>query len=420
MHPTLLVMIDGVSADYLSSHPGHLPHLTALGREGLRVERLAADVPATSLPGRTSILTGVAADVHGIYGNVVWDGERFRYANPDDVRVPTLPRRAREAGRDVAVLGYGMVRPEDASVFHHAWWVGEMLQRARDLEPIPADEGWLRTARHVDTSGRLAALAATGLPAGVPDAYAGDRLHYLLAEVTGDATMLRWSAGLLTSSSPPDLVLSEILTPDSVQHAAGAGHPFSDWSVGYADGLIGTLVHELELAGVADDVNLVVTSDHGHGAIGRVLYPDALLPGRDLSVEGSFLYLRVEGEQDAVAADDVLSQHGVRRLDGTHLPPDARLALATFVAPGDTAFETGGPEGEVVGRPRNGSGHGFRPGHPADVRFLIARGPDVPRRHVAHAPSSAVEATLADLVGLSPFGEGASLVGRRGGGAHDG
>ncbi|MEX2540806.1 MAG: alkaline phosphatase family protein [Trueperaceae bacterium] len=218
MSPLILVMIDGVAADYLQRHRPNLPNLSALAEEGLLVERLASDVPATSLPGRTSILTGAPASEHGIYGNTIWDGELFRYANPDDVRTPTLPRRAMDAGLDVAAIGFGMVRPEDATVFRGAWWVNEMLQRAHDEEPIRADEGWLRTSRYQDASGRLAALAETGLAGEVPDAYAADRLHYLLSEPTGDRSMLRWSAGLATSDTPPDLLITEILAPDTVQH----------------------------------------------------------------------------------------------------------------------------------------------------------------------------------------------------------
>ena len=414
MRPVIVIMFDGVSADHLARHPARTPHLAALARRGLLVERVAADVPATSLPGRTSILTGVAGDVHGIYGNTIWDGERFRYANPDDVRVATLPRLAQDAGLDAAVIGYGMVRPEDASLFHHAWWANEMLQRARDEAPIPADEGWLRTSRHRDPSGRLGALAAGGLPTGVPDAYAGDRWHYFLSELAGDQTMLQWTAGLATGDAPPDLLLTEILTPDSVMHMTGHESPFSHWSITFADSLLGDLVSALERAGRLEETTIVVTSDHGHGPVERALHPQEILPGRPLSSEGAVLYVVVDGAADAGRVEARLAEHGVRRIRGdAHLPADRQGVLATFVAPPGAAFE-GRPAdaepGTVAGPARYRSSHGFAPGHVSDERIFVAAGPGITPAVRARAASEDVAATLASLIGVGLDGSGSSLL----------
>lgn len=402
----LVIMIDGLAADILARWRSRLPHLSALAKQGLVVERLTPDLPATSLPGRTSIVTGVDASVHGIYGNVIWNGQRFRYANPDDVRVKTLPRRAMDAGHDVAVIGYGMIRPEDADVFHHAWWANEMLQRARDEAPIPADESWLRTSRHQDASGRLAALALSGLPAAVPDAYAGDQAHYFLSELAGDQIMLQWSAGLALSEAPPDLIITEILTPDSVQHRAGFDSPFALWSLSYADGLLGTLVSQLQDAGRLDDYALAVLSDHGHGPIERALYADALLPDHRHSCEGGFLYVAIESEREAQRLAVRLAPHGVERLPGDHLPAEVRREVATFVAPPRCSFERrpAGVAG-VSGNPHYPSNHGFRPGSPQDERFAIIYLPGGEPKRVARADSLQIAPTLAALLemSLSPY-----------------
>lgn len=414
MHPVILIMLDGISADAVARHPSRLPHLRSLAVRGLQVDRVAADLPATSLPGRTSILTGVGAETHGIYGNVIWDGERFRYANPDDVRAPTLPQRALAAGLDVAVLGYGMVRPEDATTFHHAWWANEMLQRARDLEPIAADEGWLRTSRWRDASGRLAVLTAAGLPDGVPDAYAGDRMHYLMSEVTGDQTMLQWTAALAAGADPPDLIVTEVLTPDTVQHVAGADHPFALWSLSYADALVGEVLRALDTAGRLDTTRVVVTSDHGHGPVEGALYLDALLPGSTTASEGGVAYVAVDGERDARRVAERLRAHGVERLPGDHLPPERRDQVAAFVVPGRAVgFEASAPaerQGAVAGPSRYLSGHGFAPGTASDERFLIAAGGGIPSRWVPRAASEDVAATLGELLGLGTVGNGRTLV----------
>lgn len=408
---TILVMIDGVSADTFHRRPADLPNLHALAARGTTVRRLAADPPATSLPGRCGILTGAGPTEHGVYGNLILDGDAFRYANPDDVRIPTLPARAQAAGRDVAVLGFGMVRPEDARTFHHAWWAHEMLQRARDLAPIPADEGWLRTSRHADASGRLAALAAAGWPRGVPDAYAGDRLHYLLAGLEGDRRMLRWAAGLATQPEPPDLVVTEVLSPDTLQHLAGYDSDAAVWSLAGADALVGTLVAELERAGRLESTNLIVTSDHGHGPVERALHPERILPHMTSSCEGGLLYVRAEGAAARREAIARLAEHGAVPIDGGFLPADARDRIAAFAAPEGASFETAHAAGDAPwGPPRLLSMHGFAPGTASDDRFLVAAGPRVPRAVHERAAASAVEATLAVCVGLAPQGGGEPLV----------
>ncbi len=425
MAPLILIMLDGVAGAYVARHRTRVPNLQALAARGLRVDRLQADLPATSLPGRTSILTGVDAASHGVFGNQIWDGARFRYANPDDVRAPTLPQRALAAGLDVAVFGYGMVRPEDATTFHHAWWANEMLQRARDEAPIPADESWLRTARHVDASGRLDALAAAGLPRSVPDAYAGDRMQYLMSELTGDQTMLQWTAALASgtalasagtrgiTTAPPDLIVTEVLTPDTVQHAAGYEHPFAHWAISYADALVGEVVRALAQAGRLESTTLMVTSDHGHGPVERALYVDALLPGATTSCEGGVLYVAVDGHDEAARIARRLAEHGIRRLPGEHLPAQRRDEVAAFVASGATGFEASPPAdraGALEGPSRYPSGHGFAPGTRSDERFLVVAGAGVPRRHIQRAASEDVAATAAALLGLAPFGSGRALA----------
>lgn len=402
MPKLILIMIDGVSAEYFATHRARVPHMAALAEQGTVVDTLAADTPATSLPGRTSILTGVTPDVHGIYGNVIWDGERFRYANPDDVRIETLPKRAKDAGLDVAITGYGMVRPEDAEVFHHAWWANEMLQRARDEAPIPADEGWLRTSRYQDPTGRLEALAQAGLPQTVPDAYAGDRMHYFMSELAGDQIMLQWTAGLATSAQAPDLIVTEILTTDSVQHVAGYEHPFSHWAISYADNLVGTLVDSLRRAGRLDEYTLVITSDHGHGPAERALYPDAIVPGLEFSPEAGILYATLGDGRERQALTETLAEHGIEPLPHPPVPPEQQEKVAAFSAPAGTWFEKK-PEGAkgVSGPPKYASGHGFKPGTRSNARFALFAGAGITPGTIEHAEAEQLAPTLAKMLGLS-------------------
>lgn len=412
MPRTLLLLIDGVSADAVARHPRALPTLHALAGRGLQVERLGSDVPATSLPGRVGMITGVPPADHGVYGNLLLDGDGFRYATPDDVRVPTVAGRAREAGLDVASVGYAMARPEDVAAYRRGWWVGTMIQRPRDPVPRPAD-AWARIVARDDADGRFAALAEDGWPAGVIDLAGDDRLQYLVTALEGDRRNLRWAAALATAEDGPELILAEILTPDSVQHVAGHDSPFSIWAMAYADMLVATLLQELERAGRLHQTNLLLASDHGHGPVATALYADRILPGYATSSEGGILYVAApEGDRRDEAAAR-LAAHGVMPLGARPFPEDVAPRLAAFLAPDGSAFEPApdaAPTGATSGPPAYPSTHGVRPGATSDERFLIAAGPDVPAGRRARAAPADVEATLAALVGLAPGGHGRALL----------
>lgn len=412
MPRTVLILVDGVAADAVLAPARDLPTLHALAASGLQVDRLASDVPATSLPGRVGMVTGVPPARHGVYGNLVHDGGAFRYATPGDVRVPTIAARARAAGRRVASVGYAMTPPDDVDDYRRAWWVGEMLQRARDAVPMPGG-AWAGVMARDDESGTFAALGDAGWPDGIVDPYGGDMLQYFVSSLEGDRRNLRWTAALATAEDGPDLILTEILTPDSVQHVAGQGSPFSVWAMAYADMLIATLQNELARARWADDVNLLLASDHGHGPVETALYHDRILPGRATSGEGGILYVATPDgtERGDVAAR--LEEHGVVPLDARPLPDDVAPHVSAFLAPERVAFEAaplGAPDGTLSGPPAYPSTHGARPGAASDDRFLVAAGPSVPVRRVARAGAADVEATLAAMIGLSPGGDGRSLL----------
>jgi predicted AlkP superfamily pyrophosphatase or phosphodiesterase len=381
--PAIVLMLDGVSADTFARHPGRFPHLTALAARGARVDRLAAEVPGTSLPGRASILTGVGSAESGVYGNSLWDGEAFRYATPDDVRVPTIAARALAAGRTVASIGMGMVRPRDATLFAHPWWVTSFVRRGRDAEPTPAERGWRQVAdRGVDAEVAEAA-AALGIP-GSFDAL-GDDAERAMAGFLGDRRVAEWVAAVALRATPPDLILAEFLMTDTVQHRAGHDTPLSLWSMSTADAYVGDILTRLRAAGREEAFDVLVLSDHGHGPIDRALRPDVLLPAVRCHSEGGILHVAPRDDHEADHVAGVLTDHGCVPYPTDHLPDDRRGALLAFLAPDGVAFEHDPPAPtEGVTAPRATSSHGARPGHPADDRILIAAGPNVqPGRHAA-------------------------------------
>ena len=79
------------------------PHIDALANQSVRFDAAYASVPTCS-PSRTSLLTGLRPDTHGVHDLVT----HFRSTVPD---VTTLPQAFKRAG--YLALSYGKVFHED-------------------------------------------------------------------------------------------------------------------------------------------------------------------------------------------------------------------------------------------------------------------------------------------------------------------
>jgi predicted AlkP superfamily pyrophosphatase or phosphodiesterase len=398
----IVMMVDGVSADHYRMDRTCMPFFSALEARGFRVERLHSEVLGTSLPGRTSMLTGVTADVSGVYANRIWDGENsFRYATPDDVRVPTLPARVLAAGREAAVIGFGMVRPEEATIFRAPWWSGAFLQRGRDAEPTPAPAAWLRVALHDPGARFQAACAAAGVPDHLPNVDVTTDQGKLFFGFAADQRMADWVGALAAQPDSPDLIMTEFLTPDTVQHNTGWRSALSQWIVEQADMALGKIVQRLQAAGVADQWHIAVMSDHGHSAVETALFPRVVLPGVRVQCEGGSLLVAPRDAHELHEVTEKLAAYGVEPYSNACIPQAHRDQIAVFVAPPGMSFEDGSEHTvEPTGKPTAISTHGLRPGAPGDDRFALFAGPKVPHGTLAAGDAVQVTPTLAMLLGL--------------------
>ncbi|MDX1990982.1 MAG: alkaline phosphatase family protein [bacterium] len=410
----IVIMIDGVSADYFASERGRLPHLSGLAARGLTVENLHSEVLGISLGGRTGMLTGVTADVSGVYGNLIYDPAmgQFRYANPDDIRVPTIAARAKEAGRDVAAIGFGMIRPEDTHSFKPPWWVTSFVQRARDAEPVPSDAAWMRVFGNQDSGERFnRACDRAGYPNGWPVMEVTNRAEGLLYGLMCDQHALNWVGILATDEEAPDFIIAEYLITDTVQHYTGYKSTMSHWSIADADSMVGVMLERLRAAGVEDQWNIAVMSDHGHSVIEQAIHPQVIIPGTVMQSEGSVLNVVPRDAAHLAEITEKLAAYGVEPFHVEYVPEDVRPLLASFVAPPRTSFEHDNPdETEPVGKPGMTSSHGLRPGDPGDDRFAVFAGPDVPQGVVKEADAVQVAPTFAALLGLPLDGFPASPI----------
>lgn len=185
---------------------------------------------------------------------------------------------------------------------------------------------------------------------------------------------------------------------DSIQHRSGFESEAALWSMGYADSLVGVILHHLRHV---QDVTFLILSDHGHFTVTQSLRPQLILPGLRTDSEGTMLHVHVESDADEARAADALAKFGVVPWNADHIPADQRDHIRVFLAPDGTSFEQGYPDDtEPAGPPHNISSHGHRPGHPGDDRFMLLSGAGIARGTIEGAAANQVAPTIASLLGL--------------------
>lgn len=400
----IAILVDGLSADYFDSHRPRLPHLSEIAATGTRIARLGSAVPATSMPGRATMLTGVSPDRHGAWGNHVFDGQDFRCALANDLQVPTLAGRATGAGLDVAVLGHAMVHPDDAALFQPPWWLRGFVAGSRFAKSARLDDG-IYTEHARDRDGRLAAAMAGGAPLALAAEAAEDPAAGLMTGMANDQRLLAAAAALACSEAPPDLILTEMAMTDAIQHMHGFATDPAHWVFATADLLIGSLLFRLQRAGRLDDYVVAVCSDHGHAEMEVAIYPEAVLPEHRWEAEGATLHVVARTAPERREAQARLAEFGVVPWDSGHVPELHRESIATFVAPDRHSFEekpAQAPPEQSTGRPKYVSTHGLRPGDPADDRFCAFIGAGIGRAEIGRAEAEDYMPILAGILGLAP------------------
>jgi predicted AlkP superfamily pyrophosphatase or phosphodiesterase len=260
MPAVALVSIDGFSAALAADPSLRIPALRGLAARGVSAAGLRPAFPSVTWPCHTTLITGTAPARHGILGNEVLDRasgrvlchEGDRCDTPP--RVPTLWDVAAAGGLSTAALCW----PKTRGVTTLADNVPEFL----DQELF---EAW--ASRPLWPEAR-----ALGLPLERYGEWSSVRAltplqDWLTLELARHVVRRR----------PPDLLLVHFLTVDSFQHEFGPGSPEARWALEHADGLVATLLADLDAAGRLEGTDVIVVGDHGFVEVDRRSLPNDAL-----------------------------------------------------------------------------------------------------------------------------------------------
>ena len=291
----LLLVLDGLRPDYVT--PEVMPNLHALGQRGVVFTHHHAVYPTVTRVNSSSISTGSYPERHGILGNSVFfprvDPRRFldtgqrgdleRIQTDQDgvlLTAPTLGEVLQQHGRKLLAVGSGST----GSVFllNHKVSGGAIIHTDYAL---PAD-----------LQARILAEMGPPPPEGRPN----------------DARNRRAAEAFLRIGLPlvqPAVAMMWLSDPDTTAHALGMGHPTTVEALKRLDQQVKSVLDGLAAAGLANQYNVWVTSDHGFATyigapnVGAILKPfgGTLPDGTPRIVNGeTAIYVR-DGNRAVVA-----------------------------------------------------------------------------------------------------------------------
>jgi predicted AlkP superfamily pyrophosphatase or phosphodiesterase len=366
----LIAVFDGLRPDYITAEV--MPNVHALEKAGAVARRHHAVFPTMTRVASASIATGSHPGAHGLMYNALYLPE---------ISARPLPASSADAlfKVDEATGGQLLTAPS----------LGELLHR-RGKKLLVA--GSCSTGTALLSNHKMAGgiLASQGLVR--PESLQARALE-LLGPFPPDAIPSRernrWAVDAVLKIGldeiKPDVILLWLTEPDNTAHKHGVGTPQTLEAVRHADEEFGRLLKGLESRGFRDQLNILVTSDHGFSTHGGGLNIERLL--KDNGLEKG---VTVVGTQIFVSDRD---ENTIRKIVGR--------------------FQENEPVGAIFTRAKQpGAEQGFVPGtlsfdlirwnHPRSADILISANWDA-RKNKAGYSGTTTRSGIAGHGTTSPF-----------------
>ena len=235
------------------------PYFSRLFEKGSRIEKVRTVYPAATHPVHASIMTGCYPDRTGVPHNIrfVAGGKGSWFNDLSDLKVPTIFHAAKENGLTTCACRWPVTAGEDVAI---DWLVPEIIENYDGDDPA-------EPFRLLGTREEL--LQEVVLPLVMKqDPDAPRHPAYDTLEIECAAEIIR--------RYQPNLLFTHPGHVDSTRHATGLFNDEVDRALDLTEEHLGMLMRAAEDAGIYDDTNFVVLSDHGQLDIKRTLCPNVL------------------------------------------------------------------------------------------------------------------------------------------------
>ena len=333
----ILVSLDGFHPDYLAWDSAAT--LNELGAEGVRAEFLKPIFPTKTFPNHYTLVTGRYAENHGIVANTMQDATLGRFS---------LGRRA--------------------AVVDGRWW--------DDAEPI-----WITLHKAGIKSAMFFWPGSEAEINGIRPAY----YRTFSTDSLWDAR-INWVMDALKRGAPerPQLISLYFEEVDTAGHAYGPRGAGTRQAVANVDRYLTHLVARLKEKNLFDNVNLIVTSDHGMAATSRdsVVFLDDFVDLDSVVVTDWDPILAMDpagGDTDDLLADLQRMPHVTFHKKGElpeRLHYNSHERIRSIIGIAEVGWRISS-RGYFNSNPHrfDGGNHGYDPDEPSMHGIFIGRGP---------------------------------------------
>jgi len=216
----VMLSLDGFRWDY--PQKANTPNLDRIAENGVRAESLRPCFPTKTFPNHFSIATGLYPDNHGIVLNNFYDSAM-------DVSYSPGNRESVENGDFYGGEPIWVTAENQGVVTASYFWIGSEAP-VKGVQPTY----WKRYEHNFPFTQRVDSVIA-------------------------------WLS--LPEEKRPHLITWYMDEPDGKGHQSGPDNPDLIPLISYLDSLVGDFMNKLYALEIGDDVNFIVTSDHGMGQI---------------------------------------------------------------------------------------------------------------------------------------------------------
>lgn len=217
----VVLSMDGFRWDY--TNRAHTPNLDAIAAAGVKAEYLQPSFPTTTFANHYTMATGLYPDHHGILYNRFFDPKTNRTYND---------------------------RNDRASVEDGSFYGGE---------PI-----WVTAEKQNVTTATCFWVGSEAAVKGISPTY-WKRYQHSMPFTDRIDTVAYWLE--LPKEKRPRLVMWYMDEPDSKGHNLGPENDSLMGLVTYLDSLVGVMINKISALPHADQINIIVLSDHGMGQL---------------------------------------------------------------------------------------------------------------------------------------------------------
>ena len=264
MRHLIVISVDALVFEDLE-FASSLPNFKYLIENGSQIKKVRTIYPSLTHPVHASILTGATAGKTGIINNRLFDINEpdgvsdAWYNNLSDIKCDTLIHAAKRAGMTVAASSFPLTScPGD--------YIDYLLPNALNFYFDESNDAPLDIFKKLGASDSMLQIIEEGIKLyGHRDEHPWvDRLQVFCATE-------------IIKRFKPGLLLTHPSHVDHMRHGTGVFSNGVKAAIAETDGWIGMLINATKEAGIFENCDFVVLSDHGQINITRIAFPNLIL-----------------------------------------------------------------------------------------------------------------------------------------------